>query len=254
METLKVILLAIQQGITELLPISSSAHLILTSQLLKINMDTYLLSVLHLGTTIALLIYFWNFLFKDILKKEKLSLYLKILISTIPAGIVGLLFESVIEDRFRGNLIIAISLIVWGVIMILVERRKEIKQQELITVSWKQSLLMGIAQIFALIPGGSRSGITTIVGIFAGLNKYTALQYSFLLGLPLLLAAPIYEIVKEYPQRVLNITDILGIFIAGVVSYIALLLLEKYSKRKWLTVFGIYRIVLGTIVLLLFLF
>lgn len=254
METLKVILLAIEQGITELLPISSSAHLILTSQLLKINMDTYLLSVLHLGTTIALLIYFWNFLFKDILKKEKLSLYLKILISTIPAGVVGLLFESVIEDRLRGNLIIAISLIAWGVVMIWIETKKEIKEQELITVSWKQSLLMGIAQIFALIPGGSRSGISTIVGMFTGLNKYTAIQYSFLLGLPLLLAAPIYQIAKEYPQRVLNITDILGIFIAGIVTYIALLLLQKYSKRKWLTVFGIYRIVIGTIVLLLFLF
>ncbi len=254
METLKVILLAIEQGITELLPISSSAHLILTSQILKINMDTYLLSILHLGTTVALLIYFWKFLFKDILKKEKLSLYLKILISTIPAGVVGLLFESVIEDRLRGNLIIAISLIVWGVVMILVERRKEIKDQELITVSWKQSLLMGIAQIFALIPGGSRSGISTIVGMFTGLNKYTAIQYSFLLGLPLLLAAPVYQIVKDYPQRVLNISDILGIFIAGVVTYIALLLLEKYSKKKWLTVFGIYRIIIGIAVLAIILF
>lgn len=254
METLKVILLAIEQGITELLPISSSAHLILTSQILKINMDTYLLSILHLGTTVALLIYFWKFLFKDILKKEKLSLYLKILISTIPAGVVGLLFESVIEDRLRGNLIIAISLLVWGVVMILVERRKEIKEQELITVSWKQSLLMGIAQIFALIPGGSRSGISTIVGMFTGLNKYTAIQYSFLLGLPLLLAAPVYQIVKEYPQRVLNISDILGIFIAGVVTYIALLLLEKYSKKKWLTVFGIYRIIIGIAVLAIILF
>ncbi len=254
METLKVILLSVQQGIAELLPISSSAHLILTSQLLKINMDTYLLSVLHLGTTVALLIYFWNFLFKDILKKEKLSLYLKILISTIPAGIVGLLFESVIEDRLRGNLIIAISLIVWGVIMIWIERRKEVKEQELITVSWKQSLLMGIAQIFALIPGGSRSGISTIAGMFTGLNKYTAIQYSFLLGLPILLVAPIYEIVKEYPERVLNISDLLGIFIAGIVTYIALLLLEKYSKQKWLTVFGIYRIVIGLAVLAIFLF
>lgn len=254
METLKVILLAIEQGITELLPISSSAHLILTSQILKINMDTYLLSILHLGTTVALLLYFWKFLFKDILKKEKLSLYLKILISTIPAGVVGLLFESVIEDRLRGNLIIAISLIVWGVVMILVERRKEIKDQELITVSWKQSLLMGIAQIFALIPGGSRSGISTIVGMFTGLNKYTAIQYSFLLGLPLLLAAPVYQIVKDYPQRVLNISDILGIFIAGVVTYIALLLLEKYSKKKWLTVFGIYRIIIGIAVLAIILF
>ena len=95
MEILKVLILGIEQGITELLPISSSAHLILTAQLLDIKMDTYLLSVLHLGTTIALILHFWNILFKDIFKKETLSFYSKILISTIPAGIVGLLFESV---------------------------------------------------------------------------------------------------------------------------------------------------------------
>jgi len=117
-----VVLLGIEQGVTELLMISSSAHLILTSQLLDFKMDTYLLSVLHLGTTVALIIYFWNLLFKNIFKKEKLSFLVKIVISSIPAGIVGFLFESFIEDKPRGNLIIAISLIVWGIGMILLEK------------------------------------------------------------------------------------------------------------------------------------
>ena len=254
METLKVILLAIEQGVTELLPISSSAHLILTSQLLDIEMDTYLLSVLHLGTTIALLIHFWGFLFKDILKKEKLSLYLKIVISTIPAGIVGLLFESVIEESLRGNLVIAISLITWGIVMIWIERKRKENEQPLQTISWKQSLSMGIAQIISLIPGGSRSGISTIAGMLTGLNKYTAIQYSFLLGLPLLLLAPLYSILKEYPERILNSTHLLGILIAGAITYLALYLLKKFSKKNWLTLFGVYRIVLGVIVLLLFFF
>lgn len=253
MEILKVLILGIEQGITELLPISSSAHLILTAQLLDIKMDTYLLSVLHLGTTIALILHFWNILFKDIFKKETLSFYSKILISTIPAGIVGLLFESVIEEKFRGNLIIAISLIGWGIVMILVERNKKVEEQDLRNVSWKQSLLMGIGQIFALIPGGSRSGISTIVGILSGLNKYTAIQYSFLLGLPLLLAAPIYSIYKEYPQRILNGTDILGIVIAGIFTFLSLSLLKRFSKEKWLTLFGVYRIGLGIFVLILLL-
>ena len=93
MDTLKIALLGFIQGFTELLPISSSAHLILSSKLLDIEMDTYLLSVLHLGTTLALIIYFYNFLFKEIFTKKKISIYLKILISTIPAGIVGLFFE-----------------------------------------------------------------------------------------------------------------------------------------------------------------
>ena len=254
MELLKVIILAIEQGVTELLPISSSAHLILTSQVLDIEMDTYLLSVLHLGTTIALVIHFWSILFKDIFKKENLSFYIKILISTIPAGIVGLLFESVIEEKLRGNLIIAISLIAWGIVMILIERKSKVKEQDLRNITWKQSLLMGIGQTFALIPGGSRSGISTIVGMLTGLNKYTAIQYSFLLGLPLLLAAPIYEIYKEYPERVLNISEIIGILIAGIFTFVSLSLLKKFSKEKWLSFFGIYRILLGIFVLVLLLF
>jgi undecaprenyl-diphosphatase len=199
-------------------------------------------------------IHFWKFLFKDILKKEKLSLYLKIAISIIPAGVIGLLFESVIEEKLRGNLIIAISLIIWGAVMILIERKVNIKEQELTGITWKQSLLIGISQIIAFIPGGSRSGIATITGMLMGLNKYTAIQYSFLLGLPLLFAAPVYEIFKEYPERILNGSDLLGIVIAGVVTYVCLLLLEKFSKRNWLTLFGVYRIVLGVIVLLLFFF
>ena len=137
MDILKVSILSIIQGITEILPISSSAHLLLTSQLLNVEMDTYLLSVLHLGTTIALCIYFSSLLFKDIFKKEKLSLYVKILISTIPAGILGLLSESIIEEKLRGNTIIAISLIMWGVVMIIIERRKEPKEIDFKDISWK---------------------------------------------------------------------------------------------------------------------
>lgn len=253
MEILKVILLGFEQGVTELLPISSSAHLLLTSQLINIKMDTYLLSVLHLGTTFALIIYFWNFLFKDIFKKEKVSLYTKIIVSAIPAGVIGLLFESVIENKLRGNLIIALSLIIWGIVMIYVERKYTSRQEDLTKISWKQSIVMGISQILAFIPGGSRSGITTLTGMIMGLNKYTALQYSFLLGLPILLLGPIYEIAKEYPERVLNTKDLLGIAVAGIITYVCLSLLNRFSKKSWLTTFGIYRIILG-ISILLFLF
>lgn len=249
MDTLKIALLGFLQGLTELLPISSSAHLILFSKLLDIEMDTYLLSVLHIGTTIALIVYFFNFLFKNIFTKKKISIYLKILISTIPAGIIGLLFESVIEDKLRGNIFIALSLIIWGIAMIVVERRKEPSEKEFEKITWKQSMVMGLSQIFALIPGGSRSGIATIFGMFTGLNKYTAIQYSFLLGLPLLIATPLYQIFKEYPERILNTNDIFGILIAGVITYFCLIILKKYSKKNWLTFFGVYRILLGILLL-----
>lgn len=254
MDIFKVVILGIQQGLTELLPISSSAHLILTSQLLDVKMDTYLLSVLHLGTTVALLIAYSNFLFKNLFSKEKVHIYLKILLSIIPVGVIGILLQSKIEDSLRGNIPIAISLFVWGVVMILIERRKEPKEIEFKDITWKQSILMGISQIFALIPGGSRSGISTIVGMIFGLNKYTAIQYSFIIGLPILLATPIYQIIKGYPERILIPSDIIGILIATLFTYFGLVLLKKFSKKKWLTFFGIYRIVLSILILLLEIF
>ncbi len=251
MNFLNISLLAIIQGLTELLPISSTAHLILFSKLIDIDMNTYYLSILHLGTTLALIIHFWQILTKNLFTKEKVNMYLKIVISVIPVGIVGLLFESVIEERLRGNMTMAISLIVWGIAMIVIERRKTGSVRKLQNISWKQSFVMGVSQILALIPGTSRSGISTIAGILTGLDKYTAIQYSFLLGLPLLLGASLYGIYQGYPERFLNSIDIVGILLTATVTFLALSLLKKFSKKKWLTLFGIYRVILGIILLIL---
>jgi len=252
MDILKHLILAFVQGITELLPISSSAHLLIISELLEFDASTYFLTTLHLGTTIALVLYFSKVLFKDILTKAKISFYLKILISSIPAGITGLLFQSFIEESLRANIFLSISLILWGVVMIILEKTKtdsvETKVEE---VTLKESLIMGIAQTLALIPGTSRSGITTIAGMMLGLNKFTALQYSFLLGLPVLIGASGYELIKETNVASFGIEEILGIITACVVGYLSILLLERFKKKNWLTVFGIYRIILGGLLLLL---
>lgn len=251
MNFLNTSILSIIQGITELLPISSTAHLILFSKIANFEINTYSLSVLHLGTTIALIIHFWPTLTKNLFKKDTLSMYLKIIVSIIPVGIIGLLFESVVEEKLRGTLPIAISLIIWGLVMIYLEKRKTSSSTEFKNVTWKQSLTIGLSQIFALIPGTSRSGISTIAGIATGLDKYTAIEYSFLLGLPLLLGASIYGIYHGYPTQVISIMDISGIIITTIVTFFALLLLKKFSKKKWLTFFGIYRVILGILVLLL---
>jgi len=252
MEIFKIIFLAIEQGVTELLPISSSAHLILTGQLLDIEVDTYLLSVLHLGTTISLLVFFLPVLLKDFLKKDSLLFYLKIALSSIPVAIVGFLFEDTIENILRGNIIIVISLILWGIVMILVEKKYEQKEEvDLHKVTWKQSIIMGVAQILALIPGTSRSGITTVSGILAGVNKYSALQYSFILGIPVLLGVSTIQIYKEFPTQGLCPGYIGGVFVSAAFGYLALLLLKRIKREKWLTVFGYYRILLGILILLL---
>ncbi|MFA5623052.1 MAG: undecaprenyl-diphosphate phosphatase [Candidatus Dojkabacteria bacterium] len=255
MEIYKVILLAIEQGITELLPISSSAHLILSAKLLNFEMDTYFLSLLHLGTTISILIYFSPTLFKDIFKRKTFNFYLKIVLSTIPVAIIGLLFESTIENILRGDLVIVISLILWGIVMITVEKtRKNEKEIDLHDITWKQSLVMGASQILALIPGTSRSGITTISGILTGVNKYVALQYSFILGIPVLLGASGYVLFKNMDVEQFTSTHLLGVIISAVVGILALQLLKKVKRTNWLTVFGYYRIFLGIVILLTILF
>ncbi len=251
MDTLKQVLLAAIQGITELLPVSSSAHLLLTSQLIDFEATTYFLTTLHLGTTFALLIYFFNLLFKDIFKREKLNLYLKVAVASIPAGIVGLLFESIIEERLRANIFMAISLIVWGILMIFVERKKSnVAESAVEKISWKNSLIMGFAQVLALIPGTSRSGVTTVAGVLAGVNKFTALQYSFILGLPVLVGASLYELVKHSDSQSFGLNEVIGIAVAAVVGYIALLFLKRFRKSNWLTIFGVYRILLGIVIIL----
>ena len=261
--------LSIIQGLTELLPVSSSGHLLLVSRLWDAELSSFILSVLHFGTTLAIIIFLRKTLLKDIFTKKKLNFYLKILVASIPAGIVGILFESIIEEKLRATWIIATSLIVWGIVMIITEQVKKNRDEKnedinetvaLENISWKQSLSMGFAQVLALIPGTSRSGITTLAGIFSGLNKYIALEYSFILGLPVLLGASILEIGKEF----LNIGDLSlnivtaatikmlpAILLSCAIGYFALLILRKNQKKNWLTIFGVYRIILGAVILIL---
>lgn len=265
MEIFKLAILSVIQGITELLPISSSGHLLLTSSLLNIELDNLLLTVLHIGTTLAIILFLRKTLFKNIFTKKKLTFYLKILVASIPAGIVGISLSSFIENQLRASWIIGVSLIVWGIAMVIVEQTKKEskveKKIDLETISWKQSILIGIGQTLALIPGTSRSGITTLVGIYTGLDKYTAFEYSFVLGIPVLLGASILEITKAYFKMEIITSEILLasgirmlpiILISFVIGYLALVLVRKNKKRNWLTVFGIYRILLGIVVILFF--
>lgn len=262
METLKLVIIGIVQGITELLPVSSSGHILLLSKLFEIDTSSSLLLAFHLGTTLAIILFFRKNLFTNLFSKKKMSFYLKILISSIPAGIIGLLFEDVISEKLRAEWIISVSLIVWGLVMIVVERNKKFSNEDstknIENISWNQSILIGLSQSIALIPGTSRSGITTLAGIFSGLNKYIALEYSFILGIPILLGGYLWDCFKYFTSTdsyfssttsidVLNYVLIL--LITFVVGYISLTVLRKHNKRNWLTVFGIYRIVLGIVIL-----
>jgi undecaprenyl-diphosphatase len=263
MNTIKIFLLSIVQGITELLPISSSGHLILTSKLLNFDIsgDFFFLSILHLGTTLAIIVFYRKTLFKKFFTKEKWMFFLKLLLASIPAGLAGFFLDDYISSTVHGNKVIAISLIVVGVLFIVFENikiKREKQTPEEVSL-WKM-ILIGIGQTFALIPGTSRSGITTLTGMLLGLEKYSAFKFSFILGIPVLLGSSLYEIVKTYlsstdPSLLTASLSVVKmapfVLITFVIGYLALLLVSKFKKKKWLTVFGVYRIVIGILILLL---
>lgn len=260
METIKLLVLSIVQGITELLPVSSSAHLILLNEVMKLPTSNLLLTSFHIGTTLAIIVFFSKRLFSNFFTKEKWIFYSKLLLAMIPAGILGVLFEDKIAEILRANWIMAISLIFWGILMIVAQRvdlgNKAEKWEK---ITWKQALLMGWGQTLALIPGTSRSGITTLTGISLGLNQFTALEYSFILGIPALAGSAAWEIIKTIhsnPAIISNGFTLEQYVQAGIIVIVpfviglgALALLKKLSKTKWLSTFGIYRIMLGIVIL-----
>jgi undecaprenyl-diphosphatase len=262
MNNFKFFILSIVQGITELLPISSSAHLILTGKLLnfEISGDLLLLSVLHIGTTLAIIVFYRKTLFKNFFTKAKWLFFLKLFLASIPSAVVGFFLDDYISSTLHGSKVIAISLIVVGILFILFEniKSKNKKTEPEKIPLWKM-IVIGIGQILALIPGTSRSGITTLAGMMMGLDKYSAFKFSFILGIPILLGSSFYEITKSYLDVTtfsiqtisLSIVKMIpSILVTFIVGYLSLLLVQKFKKSKWLTIFGIYRIVAGILILI----
>lgn len=253
-DSIQIVVLAVVQGITELLPISSTGHVLLTSKFLFNGQpDILLLTVLQFGTTVAILLSFRNFLFKDAFKKEKILLYLKVAVASLPAIALALLFEKLIEEALYKPSVIAISLLVWGIAMILIERyHNKVTTRNITDVTYFQAISVGFAQALAIIPGTSRSGSTTVVGILTGIEKFTAIQFSFLLGLPVLLGSFVYELYKYSGQLDVMFSPeyVLGMVISGVVGFVAIIVLSKFSKSNFLQVFGVYRIILSIVILL----
>ncbi|MHC1716700.1 MAG: undecaprenyl-diphosphate phosphatase [Candidatus Dojkabacteria bacterium] len=261
MESLKLIIVGIVQGLTELLPVSSSGHILVLSELFNVSSSSFYLTAFHVGTTFAILLFFREKIFKDLLQKKRLKFLFQILVSSIPAAIVGALFDDFISEKLRVIAITAVSLIVWGIVMVLIEKKLN-KESEIESITWKQSMIMGSSQILALIPGTSRSGISTIAGILTGLNKYVALEYSFILGTPILLGGFLWEASKMVVNNEVQFSNIsfgniltilIVVLVPFVVGYLSLLLLRRFKKDNWLTVFGVYRILMGIFILLVLL-
>lgn len=259
-----VIILGFIQGIAEFLPISSSAHLIIFRDLFGIGSNIgndIAMSfdiALHFGTLLAIGIYF----FKDFInmfhkgftkgikdKEGKLLWY--IIISTIPAAIAGVLFEDVIENAIRTNfIVIAIALIVMGIIIFLVDKyfkaKKEIKDMTL-----KDAFIIGCSQVFALIPGFSRSGTTIAAGRCLNLKREDAAKFSFFLSAPVVLGAVILDLVDSYAVIFDNLAIFgVGILVSFIVGILCIKFLMKYLKKNDFKIFMWYRLALGILVIL----
>lgn len=264
---LGVILLAIIQGIAEFLPISSSAHLIIFRDLFGIganvigeNFSLAFDIALHFGTLLAIVIYFfndfWNIFIKGITKGVKDTegkLLWFIVIATIPAAIVGVLFEDIIENAVRSNFVlIALALIVMGIIIYLVDRySKQTKGFKQMTI--KDALIIGCSQIFALIPGFSRSGTTIAAARSLKLDREDAAKFSFYLSAPVVCGAVVLSLFKK--TTIAAISANISVFIIGVlISFISGLLciefLLRYIKKHDFKAFMWYRLILGIIVII----
>lgn len=265
MELFKAALIGIVQGITEWLPVSSTGHMILFNEFIKMNvsetfMSTFLV-VIQFGSILAVLTIFFKKLNPfdssktKIQKNETIDLWIKVIIAVIPSGILGLLFDDTIDALFFNPTTVAIALIVYGVIMIMLENRnKKPSVNSFSEVSYKLAIGIGLFQCLALIPGTSRSGSTIIGAVLLGTSRYIATEFSFFLAVPTMLGASALKLVKtgfaftSFEWLILAT----GSIVAYIVSILAIKFLLDYIKKHDFKVFGYYRIVLGTLVLAYF--
>ena len=265
MELFKAALIGIVQGITEWLPVSSTGHMILFNEFIKMNvsetfMSTFLV-VIQFGSILAVLTIFFKKLNPfdvsktKIQKSETIDLWIKVIIAVIPSGILGLLFDDTIDALFFNPTTVAIALIVYGIIMIMLENRnKKPSVNSFSEVSYKLAIGIGLFQCLALIPGTSRSGSTIIGAVLLGTSRYIATEFSFFLAVPTMLGASALKLVKTgfafsgFEWLILAT----GSIVAYIVSILAIKFLLDYIKKHAFKVFGYYRIVLGILVLAYF--
>jgi undecaprenyl-diphosphatase len=261
MELLQIIILAAVQGLTEFLPISSSAHLILAPELLGYSDQGLAFDVaVHLGSLAAVIAYFR----KEVLaisgdfilslgrpgrQNENARLGWMIILATIPVGIFGLLMKSLVETDLRSSLVIAITTIVFGILLLVADNTGK-QQRDEYTIRWQDALIIGLFQAVAIIPGTSRSGITMTAGLFLGLTRKAASRFSFLLSIPTILMSGGLVTLDLLQSE--NSVDwnalILGVVLSFITAYLCIHYFLAFIERIGMTPFVIYRLLLGAVI------
>ena len=286
-EFLKAVFLGIVEGITEWLPISSTGHMILVDEFIKLDVShefkDFFLVVIQLGAILAVVVLYWNklwpFYIRPVSKKtqmaiakqpaalrglmtfiekfcdkDKWMLWFKILVACLPTIVIALPFNDMIEEKFNNYVVVAIALIVYGVIFIFIENYNKKRRptcRSLQDMSFKTAFLIGVFQVLSVIPGTSRSGSTIIGGILVGTSRTVAAEFTFFLAIPVIVGASLLKLVKFGFAFTASEVMILitGMAVAFIVSILAIKFLMGYIKKHDFKAFGWYRIVLGILVL-----
>lgn len=268
LELLKAFFFGVIEGITEWLPISSTGHMILFDEFVKLSMsDDFMemfLVVIQLGAILAVVLLFWKEIWpftspqKGLIKKDKFSMWFKIVVACIPAAILELGFGDKMEDLFYNYQTVAIMLITVGILFILLEnwnKNREAGVTVIDDITYRNAFLIGVFQLVAaLLPGTSRSGATIIGGLVLGLSRTVAAEFTFYLAIPVMFGASLIKVLKfgvHYSTLEIQVL-LVGLITAFFVSIIVIKFLMSYIKKHDFKIFGWYRIVLGVLVLVYF--
>jgi undecaprenyl-diphosphatase len=279
LEFLKVLFLGIVEGITEWLPVSSTGHMLLVDEFLQLNENEafkeMFFVVIQFGAILAVILLFWNkmfpFQFRDkgqsVIRKDVFSLWFKVVFACIPGAVVTLLFDDVIEDFLNHTIlfkdvnlmtvVIAAALILYGFAFIFVEKKNEKREMRVTSldqIGYKDAFLIGLFQVLSIIPGTSRSGSTIIGALTLGISRAAAAEFTFFLAVPVMAGYSLLKLLKfgfDFSSYQLMIL-LLGCAAAFLTSLLVIRFLMNYVKKHSFSAFGIYRILLGAIVLLYF--
>lgn len=272
-EILKAILFGIVEGITEWLPVSSTGHIILLDEFIQLQATDAFKSmfdvVIQLGAILAVIVLFFHKLNPFALSKSKeekgktWTLWFKVCLAILPSGILGVLFDDWMDEHLHNAIVVSIALIVYGIAFILVERRNKGKYAKAIAdvhdIGWKTALLIGCFQALSLIPGTSRSGSTILGAILLGVGRGAGAEFSFFMAIPTMLGASAIKLLKFFLETGFGMATseltvlIVGMVVSFVVSLLVIKGLMEYVRKHSFSAFGVYRIILGVVVLAYFL-
>lgn len=265
------VILGIVEGITEWLPISSTGHMILVNQFLSFSDDNFqemFLVVVQLGAIMAVVLLFWEKIWpfnfkcksngKPFVNMDIMQLWFKIIVSCLPAAIVGVLFDDIIDEMFYNAIVVAGALIIYGILFIIIENWNQGRRPAITSVAeigYNTAIIIGIFQLLAaIVPGTSRSGATIIGALLIGVARGVAAEYTFYLAIPVMFGASLLKILKNgfHYGAMGYVTLITGMIVAFVVSLFVIKFLMGYIRKHDFKAFGYYRIVLGVVVIVYF--